>query len=128
MHYNTGCCQDNAHADGIDDHCPKIKLQLFLCPRTNTGNSDTDQLDNFAGSDAVEYFETSKQFQQKCRHSVIRANRQVHHQFDDKKNVYAATKSPVKLLLFLRLFYRHGYERLMKSENRPNQSRSRLEG
>ena len=73
------------HTDGIDYHCPKIKLQFFLCPRTNTGNSDTDQLDNFAGSDAIEYFETSKQFQQKCRHSVIRANRQVHHQFDDKK-------------------------------------------
>ena len=95
MHYHTGCRQCDTHTDGIDYHRPKVKLQCLLCPRADARDSYTYQFDNFAGSNAVEYSETSQQLQKKSRQPIIRTNRQVHHQLNDEENIDAATKGAI---------------------------------
>jgi hypothetical protein len=95
MDHQASRCQCDAYTDGIDYHCPKVKLQCLLCPRSDARDSYTYQFDDLTGSDIVEHPETSQQLQKKSRQPIIRTNRQVHHQLNDEENIDAAAKGSI---------------------------------
>jgi hypothetical protein len=95
MYHHASRRQCDTHKDGIDYHRSKVKLQCFLCPRSDARDSYTYQFDDLTGSDTVEHPETSQQLQKKSRQSIIRTNRQVYHQFNDEENIDAAAKGTI---------------------------------
>ncbi|EJX06365.1 hypothetical protein EVA_05512, partial [gut metagenome] len=55
----------------------------------------------------IKDFESTQQFQDKLRHTVIRRNGKIHHNLDDEKDIDATAEVVVHLLLFPGFFECH---------------------
>ena len=128
LHHHTGYDERKTADNRIDDHRLHVEAKIFPCPCSYTRHANAYQLDQFARLDAVEHLKAGYQFQHELRGAVFCRNRQVHHQFDNQKDIDTAAEDVVYLLLFPCLFCSHIDTCLLDSQYRTNPARSCLDG
>ena len=98
-------CQTGQHR--IDDHCPYIELQGLFSLCADTDNTDAYQFSHLASRYGIEYLEACQQVEYELRNPVVCHNKQVHDDFNNKKDIDAAPEVVVHLLLFPCFFKCH---------------------
>ena len=84
----------------IDNHCPYIELQRLFSLCADTDNTDAYQFGHLASRYGIEYPEACQQVEYELSNPVVCRNRQVHDDFNNQKDIDAASEVVVHLLLF----------------------------